>query len=527
MSASPWTPFRYRAFAVLWSAMVISNIGTWMNSVGAGWLMATLDPDPLMVALVQAATTTPIFLLALTAGAVADIVDRRRLLLVVNGLMALVATAMALLVTSGQMTALRLLVSIFLLGCGMAFIAPAWQAIVPQLVPKEALSRAITLHSLGINISRAVGPAVAGVLIVTLGMAAPFAINAASFLAIVAGLLWWRPPTQLTSRLPPEGIFEALRNGLSYVRYSTPVRATLIRAVAIFLFASAYWALLPVIAKTWLGGGARLYGILLGSVGVGAVLGALLLPRIKRQLGADVTVAVGTAGTALVLAAFSLIADPYAAVAASLVAGICWIFVVSSLLVSAQTALPNWVRARGLSVFLTLFFGSMAIGSVIWGKTASELGIDTALLIAAGGALITIPLTWHARLGQGEELDLTPSLHWPDPMVLTEATEERGPVMTIIEYRIAHEDVPQFLTLMREMARARRRSGAVQWGVMEDAADPDLYLEYFIERTWLAHLRHHERVAGTDRAIQERVHRLHRGSAPPSVRHLLAPRGGR
>ncbi len=233
--------------------------------------------------------------------------------------------------------------------------------------------------------------------------------------------------------------------------------------------------------------------------------------------------AVGTVGTALVLGVFSLIANPYAAAMASLLAGTAWIFVLSSLQVSAQTALPNWVRARGLSVFLTVFFGSMALGSVIWGKTAADLGIRAALLIAAGGALFAIPLTWRAKLSQGEGLDFAPSRHWPQPRVETERPEARGPVMTMIEYRIALADAPAFLALMGELAQARRRSGAIQWGIMEDVAVSGLYLEYFIEGSWLAHLRHHERVTGTDRILQERIHALHRGDAPPVVRHLLAP----
>ena len=521
---SPWAPFEHRPFAVMWAAMVISSMGTWMNDVGSGWLMTHLAPDPLMVALVQAATTLPVFLFALPAGAVADIVDRRKVLFVANVLMAATAGTLAILVGLGRMTSELLLLFTFLLGTGAAFIAPAWQAVVPQLVPQPKLGAAIALNSMGMNVSRAIGPALAGLLIVAWGLALPFAVNAVSFLAIVAALAWWRPAPDRGSSLPTERVGEAVVNGLRYTLHSAPLRATLVRAAAFFLFASAYWALLPVIAKTSLAGDARLYGVLLGCVGVGAVLGALVLPGLRRRLGADLVVAVGTLGSALVLMAFALLSDPYAAAAASLLAGASWIAALSSLMVSAQTALPNWVRARGLSVFLTVFFGAMALGAVVWGKVASTWGIPVALVFAAIGAVLAIPLTWRAKLGQGEGLDLAPSLHWPEPVVLLDAAHDRGPVLVTVEYQIDAADADRFLSVMCELGEARRRMGAVQWGVSEDAALPGRYIEYFFEGSWLAHLRHHERVTGADRVLQERALALHRGDSPPQVRHLLAPR---
>ncbi|WP_295387585.1 MFS transporter [uncultured Thiodictyon sp.] len=520
---SAWSPFSYRAFTVLWTATVISNIGTGMNTVGASWLMTTLAPDPLMVALVQVATMAPAFLLALPSGALADIFDRRRLLLAVNALMALVAATLAALVATGRIDTRALLFCTFLLGMGASFISPAWLAIVPQLVPRPALGQAIALNSMGINVSRAIGPALAGVLIVELGFVAPFAVNALSFLVIAAALAWWRPTGATHSTLPAEGLGEAMRNGLRFALHSAPLRATLVRGIAFFLFASAYWALLPIIAKDSLGGGARLYGLLMGCVGVGAVLGALLLPHVKPRLGGHGTVVAGSLGTALVLAVFSLIANPTAAALASLLGGISWLFVLSTLQVSAQLALPNWVRARGLSIFLTLFFGSMALGSVIWGKTASVLGVDEALLIAAVGALLGVALTWRVRVGEGDVPDVAPSMHWPPPLILLDRPQDRGPVMTAIEYRIDPSDTPAFLALMAQLAQSRRRLGVIQWWIMEDAAAPGLYVEYFVEGSWLAHLRHHERVAGTDRLLQARIHALHRGDQPPAVRHLLAP----
>ncbi|MCV3273473.1 MFS transporter [Roseobacter sinensis] len=519
---SPWAPFGHTPFAVLWVATVVSNVGTWMNDVGAGWLMTELSPSPLVVAGVQAATTLPVFLFALLAGAVADIVDRRRMLLVVNGLTFIVVSALAALVALDAMTPGLLLVFTFLIGTGAAFLAPAWQAIVPKLVPREALGSAIALNSMGINVSRAIGPALAGFLIVTVGLWSPFAVNAASFLAILAALWWWRPPPEPARRLPREHVGGAIIAGLRYAANSGPLRATLLRAAAFFAFASAYWAMLPLIARQVLDGGPTLYGMLLASVGAGAVAGALILPALRKRLGPDLTVGVGTLGTALVLLAFAVVPNPVIAVGASGLAGISWIAVLSSLHVSAQTALPDWVRARGLSIFLTVFFGAMSGGSLIWGQVANLWGIPVALVVAAAGALLLIPATWHAKLGQGEALDLAPSGHWPEPAVTLPHPDDRGPVMIQIRYEIAEEDQKSFRRLMGDLARARRRGGAYGWTLMQDAEEPERFVETWFETSWINHLRHHERVSRADRDIQAEVQALHRGAGAPAARHFLA-----
>ncbi|MGP1255844.1 MAG: MFS transporter [Kiloniellales bacterium] len=520
---SAWAPFGHSAFAVLWTATVLSNVGTWMHDVGAGWLMTELSPSPFVVAAVQAATTLPIFLFALLAGAVADIVDRRKLLIGVNAAMGVTAGALALLVSLDLMTPLGLIVFTFLLGTGAAFMAPAWQAIVPSLVPRSELGPAIALNSMGINVSRAIGPALAGFLIVALGLAAPFALNALSFLGIIAALLWWRPPPRPARDLPPEHVVSAVRAGLRYAWNSAPLKATLVRAAGFFVFASAYWAMLPLITRQVLDGGPTLYGLLLACVGGGAVAGALVLPRIKRKLGADRTVAAGSFGTALVLLLFALVPNPLVAGLASALAGLSWIAVLSSLHVSAQTALPDWVRARGLSIFLTVFFGAMAAGSLVWGQVASLAGIPVALIVAAAGVALFIPLTWRAKLSQGEALDLAPSMHWPAPVVAEQEPGERGPVMIQIAYEVAESDRPAFVALMQRLADARRRNGAYHWNLMQEAERPERFLETWIEASWTEHLRHHERVTGADKALQEQVRELLQKGAVPQVTHLLSP----
>lgn len=520
---SPWAPLRQQTFAVLWWATVLSNMGTWMHDVGAGWLMTTLDPTPNIVAAVQAATTLPVVLFALPAGALADIVDRRRMLFAVNLCMAVTAALLAFLLALGAVTPSILLVLTFLLGTGAAFVAPTWQAIIPSLVPRQQLPAAIALNSVGINVSRATGPAIAGFLIVSIGMVAPFALNALSFAGIIAALIWWKPPPAAPSQLPHEQITSAITVGLRYGLNSEPLKATLKRAAAFFMFASALWALLPLIARELLNGDARLYGILLASIGVGAVLAAFVLPAIKARLGPNGSVAAGCAGMAVSLAILSHTHTQLVAIGAAGLAGVCWTGVLSSLYVSAHVSLPEWVRARGLSIYLMVFFGSMSLGSVIWGQMATMTSIETSLLIAALGLAAFIPLTWHAKLNQGEALDLTPSMHWPASGAFDDGDHGGGPVMLQITYRIAEADKRQFLMLMGKLAASRRRHSGYDWTLMESVEAPGTFVETWFEASWVQHMRHHERIAVADKVIQDQIRSLHLLDAAPLVRHFLSP----
>ncbi|MBK0400980.1 MFS transporter [Limibaculum sp. M0105] len=522
-SPSALAPLRHRAFAILWVATVASNVGTWMNDVGAGWLMTELAPSPATVALVQAATTLPVFLFALPAGALADITDRRRLLIRVNLGMALTAAAMTRLVAAGAMTASLLLVFTFLLGAGAAFVAPAWQAVVPGLVPRADLPSAVSLNSVGINVSRAIGPAVAGALIVALGLWAPFLVNALSFLGILVALGLWRGERAGGDRVPPETLVPAMLAGLRYACNSRALQRTLVRAAAFFLFASCYWAMLPLIARDVLGGGAELYGLLLGAVGAGAVSGAAALPIARRHLGADGMVAAGSVATALTLVAFALAPGHAVAVGAAAVGGLAWIAVLSSLQVSTQTALPDWVRARGLSLFLMVFSGTMALGSLVWGQVATATGITTALLIAAAGAIVAVPLSWRAKLTTGAAPDLGPAMHWPEPVwtLPGEAGDRRMAVH--VTYVVKRADQTAFLAMMHELAMARRRNGGYAWSLMQDAADPERFVEAWSESSWTQHLRHHARVTGAERLLQEQVRALLAPGTAPDIRHLVAP----
>jgi MFS family permease len=518
---SPWSPFRHATFTVLWTATVVANIGTWMYNAASGWLMTGLNPDPLMVSMVQVATTLPMFLFALPAGALADIVDKRRFLILAEGATTAASAIFAGLVWLDLVTPGNLLLFTFLIGAGGALTAPAWQSIVPQLVPKQDLHPAVAANSVGINISRAVGPALGGVITAGLGIAAPFWLNAFSNLGIIGALLWWRSPQKGTRHLPVERFSSAIRMGFRHTRSNPHLRATLIRGVAFFLFASAYWALLPLVARNQIAGGPDLYGFLLGAIGAGAVVGAFALPWLKAKLGPDRLVAAGTLGTAISVVLFGLARDSTTALSASIIAGASWIAVLSSLNVSAQLALPEWVRGRGLAMFVTAFFGAITLGSAIWGQIAGMAGLPAAHFLAAAGALAAIPLTWRWKLQTGAGVDLTPSMHWPTPVVTHEVEQDRGPVLVTVDYRIDPQERKSFLAALEKLGHERRRDGAYAWGVFEDAAVEGRMVETFLVESWLEHLRQHERVTNADRVLQDAVLRFHT-KGTPKVTHLIA-----
>jgi predicted MFS family arabinose efflux permease len=416
---------------------------------------------------------------------------------------------------------LILLVFTLLVGAGGAVMSPAWQAIVPQLVPKDDLAPAVTANSIGFNLARAVGPALGGVVIGVFGIAAPFWLNAVSNLAVIGALLWWRPP-QRSGDIPAERLRNAVTAGVRYATHSPPLRATLVRATGFFLFASAYWALLPLLARIQIAGGPELYGVLLGVIGAGAVLGAFILPWLKSKLGADRLVAGGTLGTAIALGLFGIAHSPATGLIASFVAGVSWIAVLASLNVSAQVSLPEWVRGRGVAIYMTVFFGGMTLGSAIWGHVADLAGLPVTHFLAAAGALAMIPLTWHWKLQTGAALDLAPSMHWPAPIVTFDVEKDRGPVLVTIEYRINPRERKPFLTALDHLARERRRDGAYAWGIFEDAAEEGRCVETFLVTSWLEHLRQHQRITNADRILQDAVNNFHAVGAP-KVTHFVAP----
>lgn len=514
-------PLRQPVFSALWIATVVSNIGTWMQNAAAGWLMAGLTQDAFIVSLVQVATMLPVALLGLPAGALADIIDRRQLLIAVNGAITIVVAVLAFLVWLNLITPTILLIFTFLVGAGSALIAPAWQAIVPSLVPRKDLQAAISLNGVGINISRAVGPALAGIIIGVMGLAAPFWINAISTLSIIAVLFWWRP-SEAERTLPPERFGSALTLGWRHARHNPHLMATLMRAAGFFLFASAYWALLPLVARDQIASGPQLYGLLLGTIGLGAIVGAFLLPRLKSMLGPDKLVATASAATALALLLFGLARTPITGLVAAAIAGVSWITVMAPLNVSAQVALPAWVKGRGLAMFATVQFGAMTLGSALWGQFAKLTSLPAAHLVAAAATLLMIPLLARWKLQTGAAVDLTPSMHWPMPVLSTDVEADRGPVMVTVEYRISPADRQAFLAAIRDLASERLRDGAYDWDMFEDAEEPGRMVETFLVPSWLEHQRQHQRVTSADRDVQARLLQFHKGTTPPIVRHLIA-----
>jgi len=518
-AVSAWAPFRHRAFTVIWVATVVSNIGGWVFNVASGWLMTSLDADPLTVSLVQVANNLPMFLFAIPAGALVDIVDRRLFLIIGETAVTITGTAFAVLVWLHFITPTSLIVFTFIVTVASAVTAPAWQAVVPQLVPKPELPSAVAVNSVGINVSRALGPALGGFMVVTMGIAAPFWFNAISNVGVIAALVRWRPVKKSGPRLPPEGFGQAMRSGLRHVRYNGPLRSTLMRTVAFFLFASAYWALLPLVARNQIGGSPALYGSLLAVIGASAVTGAFLLRTLRSRLGPDALLAGATVATALATALFGIAHNAAIALAASVLAGASWIAGVSGLNVSAQVALPEWVRGRGLSMYVTVMFGALSLGSAIWGEVASLSGTPLALYAAAAGAILAIPLTWRWKLQTGAAIDFTPSMHWPEPITIEDVEPDRGPILTMIEYRIDPKHREEFLEAMGPYARVLHRNGAYDFGVFEDPGEEGRFVETFMSDSWMEHLRLHLRITNTDRKTEEAVRRWSIGEI--KARHLI------
>ncbi len=520
-TSDAWAPLRRPVFRSLWIAALVSSIGTWMQSMGAGWLMTELTHSASQVALVQAAQSLPMFLLALPAGALADIIDRRRQLIAAQVWMLVFAGLLTATTYAGLTTPAWLLLSTFLIGCGAAAMVPAWSASIQELVPRPELQSAVALNGMSINVSRAVGPALAGLIVVWSGTAAVFLLNTLSFLAVILALRAWRRlPTP--SDMPAERLLGALRTGYRYARHAPLLQRVLLRALAFFPFASAVWALLPLIASRELGGDARLYGALLGCIGAGAVAAALLLPRVTRRISRDRLVALGTLVYAGAVASVGALANAWAAALAMLVIGGCWMAVLSSMQVAVQTALPPWVRGRGLALYWVVLMGSMAAGSVGWGHLAEWIGIREALAASATAGALVVLATLRLRIGGHEDVDLSPSMHWPAPMPAARPELDAGPVLVTVEYRIRARHVTRFLKAMRTVRRMRLRDGASYWQIFRDTEDPERLVEHFVTESWAEHLRQHGRVTKADRDIEARIRTLHAGDSPPKVTHYIA-----
>jgi MFS family permease len=505
---------------VLWLAQVGSLIGTWMQTVGAQWLLVDQPNAETLVALVQTANMSPVFFLALPAGVFADVFDRRRLLIGVQTAAMLVAGILAALTVADQVRPPLLLTFTFLLGSAQTLSMPAWQALIPELVPRAQLPSASALGGISMNLARAVGPALAGLLIARLHVGAVFALNAASFgLLAVALIAWRRPPVEPDDR--PERFGAALVAGGRYIRHSRVVRRILLRSLLFVVPGTVVWALLALVANHRLGLGPGGYGLLLAALGVGAVAGAFALPRLHGLTSTNGIVLLASVVYAVALLVVALVDNLAAVTLVLLAAGAAWLAVMANLNATMQLFLPGWVRARGLSTYQIVFVGGQGVAALVWGVLAGEVGL-VAVFLAAAGLMVAgaVSLRWWP-LHDIEGMDRSQVMYWPEPHLDFEPEPDDGPVLVTVTYRVPEEREDQFLEAMEAVRRSRLRTGASRWDLYRDGADRHGFVETFVVPSWAEHLRQHgERLTGTDQALEERAYALADGT--PAVQHLFS-----
>jgi MFS family permease len=517
---TPPSVLSIRVFRMLWIATLVSNVGTWTQEVASSWLMTEMAPDPVMVSLVQVATALPLFMLCLPAGALADMVDRRRWLLGTQCWMLISAAVMAAITFGGFMNPWLLLAGSFCLSIGTALNSPGWHSVTPEIVPKESLSEAVTLNGVVINCARALGPAVGGLVVVNLGAAAAFLLNAVSFLAVVFVLYGWKreaPP----ETAPTEPFLSAIRIGLQWVKHSPLMRVVVMRTGILIFASSVVWSLLPLLCKESFGFGASGYGMMLVANGLGAILGAtLVLKRMRQHLNVNQIVGAAWFGFIPTLLILSYTSHPAVLFAAMLWGGLCNLCMLSCFHLAAQSVAPNWVRARVMAIYLLVFFGATTTGALFWGHLARKIGLHNCLLLGAVLLAQGLLTAWMAPLRTGEHLDHEPARCWPDHEFKLYVPPQHGPILISVEYRIAPVDAAAFQEAMEKVRRIRYRNGVRWWHLYVDLEESTLYREVYLEDTWAAHLRQHERISKTQAEISELANRYHRAPGNPKATHL-------
>ncbi|MBV0881311.1 MFS transporter [Noviherbaspirillum sp. L7-7A] len=515
---SALAPLGQPVFRMLWCVWLAANIGMWMNDVASAWMMTSLSSSPIWVALVQTASTLPVFLLGLPSGALADILDRRRYFILTQFWVAAVALVLCVTVLSGVMTAPLLLALTFANGIGLAMRWPVFAASVPELVPRAQLPAALALNGVAMNASRIVGPLVAGAVIASLGSAYVFVLNAVLSVASAFVIMRWRREHK-PSPLGRERLFSAMRVGMQFVLQSGRLKSVLLRISLFFLHSTALLALLPLVARSLGGGNAAAYTVLLAAMGSGAIVAAMFLPRLRQLMARDTLVMRGAALQSLATAAVALSPNIYLAATAMFVAGMAWITTANSLSVSAQLALPDWVRARGMSIYQMSIMGGSALGAALWGQVATITSVQTSLLIASVTG-VTAMMGAHLLVTDlGIEEDLTPSRDFKVPVA--NDPPRTGHVQVTIEYLIDPARSAEFMALMQESRRSRLRQGALSWDLLRDLGEPGRYLEQIVDESWTEHLRRFDRVTAADVALRERKLAFHVGEAPPLVTRCL------
>jgi MFS family permease len=519
--ASGWAPLRYPDYRRLWAAQFTSNIGSWMQTVAAQWAMTSLTSSALLLTAIPAAGSIPVLLLAVPAGTLGDLFDRRRLILVAQMTMLLAAAGLAVLSAAGALTAGVLLVLLFVIGIGGALGAPTWQTLQPELVPPGDRPQAIALGSVNQNLARAVGPAIGGLLLAATSAALVFSANALSFVAVLAAIVLTKIPMRKLT-LPREHALAAARAGGRYVRSSPVLLALLVRSVAFVLLAGAIWAVLPLVARHRLGLGSGGYGLLLGCVGVGALAAATFGPALKARFAPKVMYA----GACLVVAASALLLGLTHSVAVAVVAlvasGAAWITGLGLMSTAYQSQLPSWVKARSFAYYLLAFQGANGIGSLCVGAIAQASSVSTALFVVAGGVTVAAAATWRLAMpGSGSEDAM---LADPLPLPAVELDDTHTPVTVTVEYALTPGSPETFLAATAELRRFRRRTGATRWRLTRDAEDADLFIETFLAGSWEEHERQHERMQRSDQALLDRLDLLLRPGRPRAAHHAFGVR---
>ena len=509
-------------FRNLLVADVVSDIGTFMQNVGAAWLMVSLGAGPIYVALTQTASSLPYFLLALPAGSAGDIFDRRKLVLATESWMMGVALLLAVLTIAGFMSPWLLLVLTFALSAGDAFETPTWRAILPELVPKDDLAAASALNGIEFNLARAVGPALAGMIIAAAGVATAFVANFVSFFGVILVVARWKRPIRKRTA-PAETLTGATVAAIRYVRHSPAILTVVLRTGIVMFFSSALFALLPAVArsvnKTAIG-----YGLLLGCFGAGAIAGALVMQSARARWSTETVVSTGVVILGLVMVAIGGLHRLSTLAAVMLIGGAAWVIFISLINALVQNLAPDWVRARVLAIFILVYQGSFALGSAVWGAVAQRASVRTALVYAGVGTIGTTAVALLAKLPDATG-DLSPWNHWRMPVVIEEVGVDlaQGPVLVTIDYAVVPKRTEEFLEAMHEYGRIRRRDGAYRWGIFRDTEVADHYLEIFLVNSWAEHLRQHERQTQADRELEQRLFSY--VAAAPTVRHLIRTHG--
>ena len=519
---SALAPLRFRTFAMLWMVWTVANVCMWMSDMSSAWVMTSLTTSPTLVALVQTAATLPVLLLGLPTGALADILDRRKYFMFTQFWSAGIAVALALALFTDTLTAGLLLFLTFANGIGLAMRWPVYSALVPELVPRAHLPAALALNGLGMNFSRIVGPVIAGGLIASAGSEYVFVLNAVlSLLAAVVLLRWQRPP-QKVSAMPSERMFGAIRVGIQHVRQSPHIQAIMLRVFVFFLQSTAVIAMLPLLARRFRDGNASTFTLLIAAMGLGAVVTALLLPRVRARMTRDELVRNGSLVHAAATIAMAFAPNLWVAIPAMFAAGSAWISVANSLTVAAQMALPDWVRARGMSIVQMAIMSGTALGAAIWGQVATLTSVRTSLAAAAVAAVFALVLMRNLKVGGRADEDLTPARVWSAPELAYPIEPEQGPVLVTIEFRIDPALTDEFVAVMRESRRIWLSNGLLAWELFHDVSDPGHFIEHLVDESWAEYVRRNERVTAAYVALREQKNAFHTLDEAPVVRRFVA-----